>query len=347
MENLQHYYNQEIKSKEAEKTEKLKSKLDSSWGVVEKPQPETRKLDSSWGEPADKKQNIDKWYPDNNKGHATGETGLNRGAKRKFDDLGDWTTGYDGTLPGEILSQCTEFECGLCRAKLNSGISAQHYQGAPHHKMVKISLHEYAKKTGESVPKSIKGDKVAQSWWNTFRCEPCLVSMSSQDTFDAHILGKKHQKTLAKANVGGGQADVNKFRCEPCGINVTSAMMLEAHQKGAKHLKKMNQPSNGESAATTPKTAKKPAEVFRCEVCVISASSQDALNAHLVGKAHTKKANAKQVSQHWCGTCRVTCMGAAALEAHNEGKNHQRVLKNLETTNLNVAQSQVKNYMLF
>jgi len=55
MENLQHYYNQEIKSKEAEKTEKLKSKLDSSWGVVEKPQPETRKLDSSWGEPADKK----------------------------------------------------------------------------------------------------------------------------------------------------------------------------------------------------------------------------------------------------------------------------------------------------
>ena len=40
-------------------------------------------------------------------------------------------------------------------------------------------------------------------------------------------------------------------------------------------------------------------------------------------------------------------MGAAALEAHNEGKNHQRVLKNLETTNLNVAQSQVKNYMLF
>jgi len=49
---------------ESEEMQKLKSKLDSSWGVVEKekPQPETstRKLDSSWGEPANKKQNIDK-----------------------------------------------------------------------------------------------------------------------------------------------------------------------------------------------------------------------------------------------------------------------------------------------
>lgn len=132
---------------------------------------------------------------------------------------------YDGQLPVEIVSKCSEDQCALCNVSfITQGckdaykirlqkvkLAEMHYFGTPHEKKINLALNEWktadpvnriipTKKT--SVPKDNFNNSNLVNEVDMTYCHVCQIQLTSKMTAQAHYTGAKHVKNVKKAGSG-------------------------------------------------------------------------------------------------------------------------------------------------
>lgn len=158
----------------------------------------------------------------------------------------------------------------------------------------------------------------------TYKCEICLVYTNDQNGLDVHMKGKNHQKKVS-------QQERKTYKCNLCCVTTSSEAGLEIHIQGKQHKKRAEADTLGANGnnitvvantqpfgyvgavPVAPVVVKQEPKVvpavvsngsngaakvavggggFSCELCGITATSNDSLNMHLLGAKHKKKLSA-------------------------------------------------------
>jgi len=133
--------------------------------------------------------------------------------------------------------------------------------------------------------------KVSQQERKTYKCNLCCVTTSSEAGLEIHVQGKQHKKRAEADTLGANGNNITvvsntqpfpNYSVPP--VTVTPAPLVVKQEVVAKPPVVV---SNG---------AAKPPVVggggFSCELCGITATSNDSLNMHLLGAKHKKKLSA-------------------------------------------------------
>ncbi|XP_069939788.1 zinc finger matrin-type protein 3 isoform X2 [Cherax quadricarinatus] len=198
----------------------------------------------------------------------------------------------DPNLPKELVAKLHNNCCDLCDVKLNSRIQAKnHYEGKQHRKKVKNYIIEKARKEDQPPEKMPKIDlstpkkKVEPLDVSQLHCKCCDLSFTSEQHAQQHFMGRNHQRVLhglKPLKAGYYNKETGKWQRTPPDPRVSVERMglnLES-------------PSEDETGERTEKpfdldTVKEKGRFF-CEMCNVSATSQDQLDGHMTGQRHLK-----------------------------------------------------------
>jgi len=134
--------------------------------------------------------------------------------------------------------------------------------------------------------------KVSQSERKTYKCNLCCVTTSSESGLEIHIQGKQHKKRVEANTLGATNNITVVSNSEPfvyynsLGVPVAAPQPAVNPEPAKVEVVAPSVVSNG---AATPKPV---AGGFSCELCGITATSNDSLNMHLLGAKHKKKLTA-------------------------------------------------------
>ncbi|XP_045588014.1 zinc finger matrin-type protein 3 isoform X2 [Procambarus clarkii] len=208
----------------------------------------------------------------------------------------------DPSLPEELVALLHNNCCELCDVKLNSRIQAKnHYEGKQHKKKMKNFIIEFLRKESqpaEKIPKidlSTSKKKVEPLDVSQLHCKCCDLSFTSEQHAQQHYMGRNHQRVLhglKPLKAGYYNKETGKWQRMPPDPRVSVERMglnLE--------------PSSEDEVGETPE---KPVDLdavkergrFFCELCNVSATSQDQLDGHMTGQRHLKalRLNAKKAT---------------------------------------------------
>ena len=211
-------------------------------------------------------------------------------------------------LKSNLYKDGSKFHCTLCDMSLSSEhIMLSHFTGKKHQARANNdgttpkegeTEKKEKKEKKEKTPKSTNGAgptvqmqehplaTAVDMEIDTFQCELCRVSLSTQALLDGHLAGKKHKARMNATEEKGN------FYCEVCNVSTTDQVALEKHIAGKKHKAVLNRQVQGKMTAAPVKVAKAPAVVgpgqqqFFCATCNISMTCQDHLDAHMNGNKH-------------------------------------------------------------
>ncbi|KAK3885815.1 hypothetical protein Pcinc_010009 [Petrolisthes cinctipes] len=203
---------------------------------------------------------------------------------------------FDPNLPDDLVSKFHNNACELCDVKLNSRIQAKnHYEGKQHTKKVRNYLIENSQKDGQPAAKLPKIDlstpkkKVEPLDVSQLYCKCCELSFTSEQHAQQHYLGRNHQRVLhglKPLRAGYFNKETGKWQRMPPDPRVA------AERLGAQTPVEGSEATEGEGE-TTKKPPLDPDAVkergrFFCELCNVSATSQDQLDGHMSGQRHLK-----------------------------------------------------------
>lgn len=236
-----------------------------------------------------------------------------------------WETEYDKPLPQEILSQCSDKNCGICDVPFSSPIiTKSHYDGKNHEKKVKTLLAEMFKEPENPPPKRVKAETTATEEIcdpTGLFCQVCSLQCTSTVVYESHMNGKQHASKVRALSEAPG-----RFHCEVCNIFVNSYDILEKHQAGKAHQKKYQRSQQEQTS-------------YRCELCNVTTSDKHGLDAHLAGARHKaklepdnedgqpkrkeRKLKDESETKVECNICKVMCPDMDGYNLHIEGEAHK------------------------
>ncbi|XP_063866285.1 zinc finger matrin-type protein 3-like isoform X2 [Scylla paramamosain] len=208
----------------------------------------------------------------------------------------------DPSLPEELVAKFHNNSCELCDVKLNSRIQAKnHYEGKQHRKKVKNYLVENARKDGQPPAKIAKIDmstsrkKLEPLDVSQLYCKCCDLSFTSEQHAQQHYMGRNHQRVLhglKPLKAGYYNKETGKWQRMPPDPRVS-----------VERLGLNLEPPSEDEGGDSPKKPLDPDCVkargrFFCELCNVSATSQDQLDGHITGQRHLKavRLHAKKTS---------------------------------------------------
>lgn len=147
-------------------------------------------------------------------------------------------------------------------------------------------------------------------------CDVCKVDCNSQESFDKHMVGKKHEKEVKKLKAKGGKVEEKK----------------EDKPKEPKYYTKEDYDNYYEGSE------------YWCDVCEVECTGEDSWNAHMVGVKHKKKLQSydclKRIERsgeyykydpdsqaYWCLTCDLEVTSPQVLEQHFKSQKHKQTLQ--------------------
>ncbi|XP_042876683.1 zinc finger matrin-type protein 3-like isoform X2 [Penaeus japonicus] len=207
----------------------------------------------------------------------------------------------DPNLPEELVSKFHNNSCELCDVRLNSRVQAKnHYEGKQHKKKVKNYV-DMLGKEGQppaKVPKldlSTPKKKSEPLDVSQLYCKCCDLSFTSEQHAQQHYMGRNHQRVLhglKPLKAGYYNKETGKWQRMPPDPRV-SVERIDLN------LEPTSDDGTGSSSdkQLDPDGVKERGR-FYCEMCSVSATSQEQLDGHLVGQRHMKavRATAKKAS---------------------------------------------------
>ncbi|ONI08797.1 hypothetical protein PRUPE_5G201200 [Prunus persica] len=195
----------------------------------------------------------------------------------------------------------------------------------------------------------------SNSLWNsngTNRCDVCNLSCSSKENYEAHILGKKHQKKIRmQYNPTAAASNVLNNISLPSQTSSVGGQVIfggSGVAAGVELETKRRKVVNGGAADDS---------MVVCTICNVVCNSQEVYIKHLAGKRHKAQASLvapnvgsyfaalqsevtgiwnkdpnkiKLVQSAWCEVCKVSCNSNDTYIKHLVGKKHQKNLEQLE-----------------
>ncbi|XP_058460870.1 uncharacterized protein LOC131436263 [Malaya genurostris] len=116
-------------------------------------------------------------------------------------------------FPVDLKKLFEPLNCGLCKSKMNSHISANvHYQSKVHEKKIVQWLTDYCERTGTPMPHRTKRRpvQVEPVGPNSLRCEACDLPLTSIQHANQHYTGKRHQMVARGKKMPAGRGYYNK-----------------------------------------------------------------------------------------------------------------------------------------
>nr|XP_027226993.1 zinc finger matrin-type protein 3-like isoform X2 [Penaeus vannamei] len=207
----------------------------------------------------------------------------------------------DPDLPEELVSKFHNNSCELCDVRLNSRVQAKnHYEGKQHKKKVKNYIDMLAKEgqPPAKVPKldlSTPKKKSEPLDVSQLYCKCCDLSFTSEQHAQQHYMGRNHQRVLhglKPLKAGYYNKETGKWQRMPPDPRVS-----------VERIDLNLEPTSDDGTGSNSDRQLDPDGVkergrFYCEMCSVSATSQEQLDGHLVGQRHMKavRATAKKAS---------------------------------------------------
>ncbi|XVF11839.1 hypothetical protein REPUB_Repub08aG0061800 [Reevesia pubescens] len=194
--------------------------------------------------------------------------------------------------------------------------------------------------------------KLIQPVW----CEVCNIKCNTQDVYEKHLMGKKHQRNLqAKINPTTAIFPETSNTTNNLSIvgqtgNVGGQMTFGASVvANVQELERKKQKLLNAGAAVD--------SVRMCTICNVACNSYDVFTKHLSGRRHAAQAGliavdgigpyiaATPANDHfwnkgkkimkisqstWCDVCKINCNSNDVYANHLSGKKHLKNLENLE-----------------
>ncbi|XP_062716551.1 uncharacterized protein LOC115253715 [Aedes albopictus] len=116
-------------------------------------------------------------------------------------------------FPPELKALFRDLDCGLCKSKMNSHISANvHYQSKVHEKKIIQWLTDWCERTGTPMPYRAKRKPVPVEpvGPNSLRCEACDLPLTSIQHANQHYTGKRHRMVVSGKKTPAGRGYFNK-----------------------------------------------------------------------------------------------------------------------------------------
>jgi len=137
---------------------------------------------------------------------------------------------------------------------------------------------------------------------NLYYCEICEMKMNSQQTFDAHKIGKRHLKKVQERELRVTTTSGSHFYCDICNIQCTGAENYLEHTKGKMHHQKSLKLSlqtkaniNEQVAHARIKPTPNPQfpiapknQMYKCDICNVECTGIESYRQHIESKSHTK-----------------------------------------------------------
>ncbi|XP_058128981.1 uncharacterized protein LOC131285294 [Anopheles ziemanni] len=119
-------------------------------------------------------------------------------------------------LPADLKKLFMEFQCDLCRTRMNSHISANiHYQSKAHEKKINQWLKEYCAATGTPMPVRVRRqpelatEAIAAVGQSVYHCEACDLPLTSIQHANQHYTGKRHWMVVNGKKLPSGNGFYN------------------------------------------------------------------------------------------------------------------------------------------
>lgn len=109
-----------------------------------------------------------------------------------------------------------------------------------------------------------------------YSCKPCGIVCSGKISYNAHLMGSKHQKNVESASC------IKRLGCALCGVACNSRVSYEEHVTSQKHKRNVRQQYAEKS--------------YFCKVCQIDCKTKAAYDSHVIGKKHCRK---KALLENW------------------------------------------------
>ncbi|XP_058838719.1 uncharacterized protein LOC131694221 [Topomyia yanbarensis] len=116
-------------------------------------------------------------------------------------------------FPADLKQLFEPLNCGLCKSKMNSHISANvHYQSKVHERKIIQWLQDYCERTGTPMPYRAKRRpvQVEPVGPNSLRCDACDLPLTSIQHANQHYTGKRHQMVVRGRKTPAGRGYYNK-----------------------------------------------------------------------------------------------------------------------------------------
>uniref|UniRef100_A0A0N8ERW6 Putative zinc finger protein n=1 Tax=Aedes aegypti TaxID=7159 RepID=A0A0N8ERW6_AEDAE len=265
-------------------------------------------------------------------------------------------------FPPELKALFKDLDCGLCKSKMNSHISANvHYQSKVHEKKVIQWLTDWCERTGTPMPyraprKTVPVEPVGP---NSLRCEACDLPLTSIQHANQHYTGKRHRLVVSGKKTPAGRGYFNKdgtwtrryavAEGDPdrfgigqsfankahFSVNEAKRMRLEpppAPPQGLLEGTNVDMTTNFVTSVTsvTPSapTVQQPAIPVYANPVVIAPAVQptQSLDAEVRKK---ESADCVDESGVFCKVCQIAVTSAAIMETHLKGVKHLKKLKSV------------------
>ncbi|KAL5961137.1 Zinc finger RNA-binding protein [Taenia solium] len=256
--------------------------------------------------------------------------------------------------PSETVDS-VDYYCEVCKVNCVGKQSyTAHLAGQKHKK--KLKQQEQQHKHQRKAQFIINNEKAK------YPCKTCGISCTGKVSYDAHLLGSKHQKNVESA------AYIKRLGCAACGVECNSQVSYEEHITSQKHKRNVRQQYADKSCVCKiPEEAEGKTKELQCPLCNIKCSGVDTYRAHLSGKQHQRavklqttrgfavpdcetvlvSANQKnwmpssyvdledcieevlvgKVMHFRCRLCECTFSDLKAKNVHENGKKHQTALR--------------------
>ncbi|XP_062555868.1 zinc finger protein 385B-like [Armigeres subalbatus] len=259
-------------------------------------------------------------------------------------------------FPPELKKLFKDMDCGLCKSKMNSHISANvHYQSKVHEKKVIQWLSEWCESTGTPMPyraprKSVPVEPIGP---NSLRCEACDLPLTSIQHANQHYTGKRHRMVVSGKKTPAGRGYFNKDGTwtrrsvvadgnpDRFGIGQTFVNKTHYSPYDAKRMRLEPPPAPPagllESGSANPEYLGTAVPVPVVQQPIIPAYAAPIVATPMVQPGNAveaevrKKEGADCVDESgvFCKVCQIAVTSSAVMETHLKGVKHLKKLKSV------------------